>query len=83
MRYFLRREFTSQIITCAREVTRIIVPVDQNFLRLPVKLKKFDNELHLIFKPKKKYGSIKKPMDESNSGVQRCEKACWQTCPGT
>lgn len=83
MRYFVRREFTSQIVTCARDITRIIVPIDRQFVGMPVKLKKFDSELHLIFKPKKKYGTITKPLDESTSRIQRCAEACGETCHRT
>ena len=79
MRFFTGREFNANIYTCARGITRIIVPIDRPFVGKPVKLKKFDNELHLIFKPKKKYGSITKPLDESTSGVQRCAAACCET----
>ena len=83
MRFFVRQEFTAAIATCTRGVTRIIVPIDRALTGIPVKLKKIDNDVHLIFKAKKKYGSIKKPMDESTSGVQRITETGGENCPST
>ena len=79
MRFFVRREFTAAIATCTRGVTRIIVPIDCDLARMPVKLKKFDNDLHLIFKTNRN-GRIKKPMDESTSGVQRITETGGENC---
>jgi hypothetical protein len=79
MRFFTGREFNAHIYTCTRGVTRIIVPIDRHLAKMPVKLKKIDNELHLIFKTNRN-GGIKKPMDESTSGVQRITETGGENC---
>lgn len=80
MRFFVRQEFTAAIATCTRGVTRIIVPIDRDLAGIPVKLKKIDNDVHLIFKTNRN-GRIKKPMDESTSGVQRITETGGENCP--